>query len=357
MAGPIEFICLMSMFLTGAVGMSVIVVQRILRKRLFKRVVRNRAFYVVLFFVVSWITNALLFYYSEYVVAGRTDIDIWTSLYWSIITMATIGYGDVTPVRGLGWIVAGFAAIMGILAYTLTVSVIADWFLSVSIRRSLGMAPLKKKKILVIGGSPTCNEIIDELILNGLEEEIGWLTPEKPRSPPRVDYLIGDPIDENSLLKAGVQDADYIILCMEDDSKALHVALLAKKYNPNATYAALVSKHVMEEILKQAGVQHVLSHRVLGRALASAVFEPEVLRILADIVSVKGKGDLIQKNITPREAGLTIIEYEEKLNQEDKQHRYRVVALIRNNEYTISPEPTTKLQENDTLILIRGIKQ
>lgn len=177
--------------------------------------------------------------------------------------MATIGCGDVAPIRGLGWLVAGFTAIMGILAYTLTVSVTADWFLSVSIRRSLGMAPLKKKKILVVGGSPTCNEVIDELILNGLEEETGWLTPEKPRSPPRVDYFVGDPIDENPLLKAGIREASHIILCMEDDSKALHVALLARKCNPNATYAALVSKHVMEEILKQTGVQHVLSHRVL----------------------------------------------------------------------------------------------
>lgn len=82
-----------------------------------------------------------------------------------------------------------------------------------------------------------------------------------------------------------------------------------------------------------------------------------MLRILADIVSVHGKGDLIQKTITPREAGPTIMEYEEKINEQDKQHRYRVIALMRNGEHTISSELTAKLLENDVLILVRGTRQ
>lgn len=53
--------------------------------------------------------------------------------------MTTIGYGDVAPVKGFGRVVAGTAV------YTLTVSVIADWFLSTSIRRSLGTAPFEKQ--------------------------------------------------------------------------------------------------------------------------------------------------------------------------------------------------------------------
>jgi voltage-gated potassium channel len=230
------------------------IIFRLLRIRRLRYLTRSRVFYVALFFASMWIINALLFYYSEHVVAGRSDIDIWASLYWSIITMATIGYGDVTPIRGLGWIVAGFAAIMGIVAYTLTVSVIADWFLSKSIRRSLGMAPLKGKRILVIGGSDSCREIIDELILNNYGDQIGWVTPVQPKGASMIDYLVGDPGNEDVLLKAGIRDARHVYLCIGDDSKTLYTALMIKHLNPQAEIYAVVSSAKTEELLREAGV-------------------------------------------------------------------------------------------------------
>ncbi len=270
--------------------------------------------------------------------------------------MATIGYGDVTPVRGLGWIVAGFAAIMGIIAYTLTISVIADWFLSLSIRRSMGMAPLKNKSIIIIGDSPACQEIIDELILNELGEKTGWLTPVKPRGEPPVDYMIGDPRDLETLKKAGTDKAEHIVLCLKNDSKTLHTTLIIRKINKQAKISAITSKAEMEDLLKQAGANHVLSQKILGRTIASAIFEPEVLTILTDIISKKGKGDLIQEKITQKQAGKTIKEIEEEKTQKDKKYNYKAIALIRNQEYIIAPPPNTKLQENDTIIYVKGLK-
>ncbi|MCD6301085.1 MAG: hypothetical protein J7L82_03330, partial [Staphylothermus sp.] len=171
--------------------MPIQIIYRLLKRSILRRFTRRKAFYMILFFVTMWIINALLFYYSEHIIAGREEIDIYAALYWSLITMATIGYGDITPIRGLGWIVAGFAAVMGIIAYTLTISVIADWFLSLSIRRSLGMAPLKNKEILIIGDTDTCYELIDELKLNNYVENIGLVTPQQPREITDIDYIVG----------------------------------------------------------------------------------------------------------------------------------------------------------------------
>ncbi len=320
-----------------------------------KKITRKKAFYVIIFFVSMWLINALLFYYSEHIVAGRKDIDIYAALYWSIITMATIGYGDITPVRGLGWIVAGFAAIMGIIAYTLTISVIADWFLSLSIRRSLGMAPLKNKKILVIGNSDSCNEIIDELILNGYREEIGYLVSEQPNKPLDIDYLVGDPSNEETLVKAGIKNIEHVYLCISDDSKALHTTLLIKNINPKTRIYAIVSNTKTEELLREAGAQHTVSTRLLGRTIASALFEPGVLTILTDIVSARGKGDLIEIKPDKNHIGKTIEKIEQELNKKDKKHTYRIIAIIKPNKtYTIAPPPKTKIQPNTTLIAIKG---
>ncbi len=327
------------------------------RRRTLRLVFRNRFFYVLLFFSSMWILNAILFYYSEHVIAGRSDIDIWASLYWSIITMATIGYGDITPVKGLGWIVAGFAAIMGIVAYTLTVSVIADWFLSKSIRRSLGMAPLKGKEILVIGDSDSCREIIDELILNKYGDKIGWVTPVQPKGVTDIDYLVGDPGSEDVLLKAGIRDAEHIYLCISDDSKTLYTALMIKHLNPKAEIYAVVSSAKAEELLREAGVRFTVSTRLLGRTIASALFEPGVLTILTDIVSAKGKGDLVEETIDKRKAGLSIGEIEDLKNKSDQKHSYRVIAVIRGKDYIVTPPREFKTIENDRIVFVKGVRE
>ncbi len=304
-----------------------------------------------------WIVNALLFYYSEHIVAGREDVDIYTALYWSLITMATIGYGDVTPIRGLGWIVAGFAAIMGIIAYTLTISVIADWFLSLSIRRSLGMAPLKNKEILVIGDTDTCYELIDELRLNNYLENIGFVTPQQPRKALDIDYVVGDPGSEDVLRKAGVEKAKHIFLCLSDDSKALYLTLLIRSINKEAEIHAVVKHAKTEQLLREAGAKHVVSTRILGRTIASALFEPGVLTILTDIISARGKGDLVEIKITEKHHGKTIREIEEELNQKDKKHNYKIIAIIKPDKtYTITPSPETKPEKQDTIIVIKGQK-
>ncbi len=302
-----------------------------------------------------WIVNALLFYYSEHIVAGRKDIDMYAALYWSLITMATIGYGDVTPVRGLGWVVAGFAAIMGIIAYTLTISVIADWFLSLSIRRSLGMAPLKNKEILVIGDTDTCYELIDELKLNNYIENIGLVTPQQPRELLDIDYVVGDPGSEDILRKAGIEKAKHVFLCLSDDSKALYITLLIRSINKNAEIYAVVKHAKTEQLLREAGAKHVISSRILGRTIASALFEPGVLTILTDIISARGKGDLIEIKISEKQYGKTIKEIEEELNQKDKKHNYKIIAIVKPDKtYIVAPNPETKLEKQDTIIVIKG---
>ncbi len=62
---------------------------------------------VVLIFVVITAIYTIAFQMIE----GK---DILTSLYWTVITMATIGYGDITPETTAGKILAMLIAVTGI---------------------------------------------------------------------------------------------------------------------------------------------------------------------------------------------------------------------------------------------------
>ncbi|BEP17234.1 ion channel [Pyrofollis japonicus] len=322
-----------------------------LRRILGRRLSRNRFLLVALFFISMWLLSAVLFYYAEHVV-GKKPVDFPTSLYWSLITMATVGYGDVVPSTGLGRIVAGATAVLGIVAYTLTVSVIADAFLERSMRKAMGLAPLKKKQVLVIGDDETCLDLIDELIANGLGDVVGWMTPNQPKTQPPVDFMVGDPLSPQDLSKAGIKDANHVILCLIDDAKVLHTALLVKKLNKTAKIHAIVRSSETAELLKEAGVSTVLSVRVLGRAIASAIFEPSVVYFIDEAVSVKGAAD-----VTEVEArgfvGMSLAEAQKRLSEVDKEYRYQVLGIVRGNDLILAPDPGEKIREGDRLLVLR----
>ena len=57
------------------------------------------------------------------------------AMYWAIITLTTVGYGDVTPVTTAGRLIAGITAITGLVMLSLPVGIIATSFAEVIHRR------------------------------------------------------------------------------------------------------------------------------------------------------------------------------------------------------------------------------
>ena len=56
-------------------------------------------------------------------------------MWWSMITLTTVGYGDVSPVTGIGKIVGAFTALMGVCAVALLTGIVASAFSNQMARR------------------------------------------------------------------------------------------------------------------------------------------------------------------------------------------------------------------------------
>ena len=54
--------------------------------------------------------------------------DVPSAMWWAVVTLSTVGYGDVTPVTGIGKVIAGIVMIMGITFFALPVGIIASGF-------------------------------------------------------------------------------------------------------------------------------------------------------------------------------------------------------------------------------------
>ena len=327
------------------------------RLKLLQLMRKSKLSYVALVFLASVIINGFLFYLTEGVIGGRQDITLWRALYWAVVTMATVGYGDVTPETTWGTVVTVETVVVGIAVFTMLVSVLAEEFMNASLKKSMGLGRLKRVDILVIGGEETCREALNELQLNEPHVRIGWLLPQPPKQPPQdVEFVAGDPTEESVLKRAGADKASKVILCLSDDSKAVHTVLMLRKLNRNAEIICLAKSEKARELLEEAGATRVIPARILGRLLASAAFEPSVADFLRDVTTAKGAADLIEHIVTKSEEGKTIEELENTLPRKHGGRTIRVIAIIRDGKMTVAPNPQEKVKEGDRLVCLKALQ-
>ncbi len=81
------------------------------------------------------IFQSSILYYLEREVQPEKFASIPDAMWWGIITLATVGYGDVTPVTALGKVAGGTTAILGLCMFAIPIGIIASAFIEAARRR------------------------------------------------------------------------------------------------------------------------------------------------------------------------------------------------------------------------------
>ena len=139
-----------------------ILVQRARRRR-------NLAWVVVLTaLVVSILGNALTFFLFEGPARPELNLTPWDSLWYSIISITTIGYGDLSASTlggRIGTIV--FITVFGLVAFTSALGLLVDWIVEFRIMERIGMLKLEAKNHLLIIHFPNVDrvrQVVEEFV-------------------------------------------------------------------------------------------------------------------------------------------------------------------------------------------------
>ena len=261
----------------------------------------------VVLLVLLTVVSSLLFYYYE---NGRS---VGESFYWAIITMTTVGYGDINPESDGAKIVSIVLSCVGILLYGYLGAMIMYIMMESSLSGVFGMNRCKYKDHFVICGWTDLSEIV-LLELLADNREVAVITEEQDDVPTikrieekgNVFPIFGDPSKSEILDEANLKEASVVVLAMEDDSKNLITTLHVKEANPKARIIVKTSRAELKKTMKIAGVTYVVTpHVMAGRLIASAAFEPEVANFVEDVTSATDVGghDLRQYTISQARAG------------------------------------------------------
>ncbi|MGB0465571.1 MAG: potassium channel family protein, partial [Candidatus Puniceispirillaceae bacterium] len=87
-----------------------------------------------LFCVTLFLSSALM-YLVEHSAQPEVFSSIPETLWWSLITLTTVGYGDVAPITAIGKVIGGITAFMGVCVVALMTGIVASAFSSQVSRR------------------------------------------------------------------------------------------------------------------------------------------------------------------------------------------------------------------------------
>ena len=246
-----------------------------------------------------------------YFIGGR-QYSFVDTLYMTVITIATIGFGEIIDLAGnpAGRIFTIFIAIAGIgtLTYVVTnlTGLVVEGELTESFRRRRmeKMVNNYKGHFIVCGLGAIGSYIADELYGTGrpyIIVDVDKEVVEKAlQSLPDRIVLEGDATNNDTLLKAGIERAKGLFAVTGDDNQNLVISLTAKQANPRVRVVARCTDIRNDEKVRRAGADAVVSPGFIGGLrMASEMIRPTVVSFLDMMLRERDKSLQVEEISLP----------------------------------------------------------
>ncbi|MBL7074097.1 NAD-binding protein [candidate division KSB1 bacterium] len=245
---------------------------------------------------------------------------VFDSIWWALVTMTTVGYGDKVPVSVAGRLIGIGVIICGVALVSMFTATVSSIFVANKIREGQGLKEVKFKNHLIIcGWNFNAERIIEELkqspiyrshaiiMVNELPiEEVEEIL--RRHRDLKMGFVRGDHTKLVILERANVKQAAAVIVLPnlatsspdKADEKTILATLTIKSENPNIkVYAHLLDKE-NEMHLKRADADGVIvSDEFSGFLLATHVVSPGIPQIISELLTY-GRGNAILREPIPQ---------------------------------------------------------
>jgi voltage-gated potassium channel len=284
------------------------------------------------------------------------------ALYMTVITITTVGYGEVHPLDPTAKIFTVFLILASVVIVGYALTVITEYILSKNDLEELKQKKMQKKidaltnHIIICGygrnGKQAATKLIaykkpfvviekDKEIMDKYESEL-------------VPFILGNANEDEILNQAGIERASTLISALPNDADNLFVVLSARQINKKMNIISRASQETSYKKLKLAGANNViLPDKIGGDHMASLVVVPDLIEFI-DNLSIVGKSNINIEEIAVdklyntnnsiqtlrdldlrRKSGCTVIGYKDA-----------------KGDYIVNPEADQKLEVNSKVIVI-----
>ena len=286
---------------------------------------------------------------------------VFDSFYMTLITLTTVGHGEVHPLSSRGRVFASVLMLIGVTTVFVSIAILGETLLRLEMsdyfvrKRRDRMLRQISGHYVVCGAGRVGRSVIQELLrseatvvlIDNRVERARWATDKG------VITLVGDATKDEVLRQARVETAKGLVAAISSDAENVYVALSAKVLNPQLVIAARASDEQAEEKLRRAGAISVLTpYSFIGHRLAQSLLRPHVATFL-DVASAFRQSSDLDLEIEQLQIGSSSPLVSKTLGQLRLGSKYGVIVLAvqrKDGVMQFNPAADLRVEEGDVLI-------
>lgn len=216
-----------------------------------------------------------------------------TALYYAVVTMTTIGYGDIVPITTESRMFAISVMILGITVFATSVSALLVPMINRRMERLLGAREKnvsRSNHYVIVGDSSLARNTFKELTAR--DQQVTFVFPDGTRAVGEDrDVVLGDGSDLDVLRRADAPDAKAVLALSDDDSENAFVVMAAKELSERLKTVAVVNDARNMERVKRVRPDVIIAPQVLGGELLAMALSGESVNtdtLMQQILHVPG---------------------------------------------------------------------
>ncbi len=301
-----------------------------------------------------------------YRLLGGPEVTPLDAIYMALITVATVGYGEVVDTSGhpalrvfnMFVILVGIGVMLYV--FSIATAFIVEGELKDIFRRRKMLKQIRELRdhFIICGAGETAYHLVQELFKTGNPFVVIDHDPEqlaKIQHLGEFPVLKGEAADEEVLNTAGVRFARGLAVVLRDDKDNLMVTVTAHQINPSLRIVARCTDERIGERIMRAGASSAVSPNMIGGLrMASELIRPHVVGFLDLMLKEKSKTlrvDEITLGAASSWAGKT-------LGATELHRKFDLLALaVRNpaGETRYNPQGDLILKGGDVLIVMGDV--
>ena len=283
------------------------------------------------------------------------------AIYMTVITITTVGFGEVKPLNPESKIFTVFLILTSIVIVGYAIKVITEYILSKNDVEELKQKKMQKKidafsnHIIICGYGRNGKQAASKLMAH--KKEFVVIEKDKDLADKfqneEVPFILGNANEDEVLLQAGIERASTLICALPNDADNLFVVLSARQINDNLCIISRASQETSYNKLKLAGANNViLPDKIGGDHMASLVVVPDLVEFI-DNLSIVGNNNINIEEVDVEK----LYEIETVKTIRDLDLRKKTGCTVigfkdPSGEYIVNPEADQELLPNSKVIVL-----
>ena len=285
------------------------------------------------------------------------------ALWWAIVTLTTVGFGDIAPVTLGGRLIGVVLMFFGIGVLGMFTATIAGVFVENRLRRERGMDSYDLDgHIILCGWNDRTYEILKDLRADARAAEAAIVLIAAIETKPVVDellYFVRGDLTEEHLKRAGIDRAATIVIVGDQslatgarDAKAVLSTLTVESLNPDVySIVELASEENVRHCERANADEVIVGAELCSRVMSTATLDHGISIVLRELLNAQVGRDLITVPVPPALAGRSFFEV---LSDLKRDHGMIALALQRHGgaEVVTNPDAETRVEADDRLVVV-----